>query len=467
MHFAKRFNKAGFIKAATDGKTDWSKAERTYARLQWENVDNTKNDDITEYFYLTDNDRPLGENGPHLFNGETGDTFGFDRQQIIDTNTNTFTCSLQYDNNFQKFQTDCTPDWSAFTPVYDTTYESAYADGGKNASSYGGTWETVATNFTGSEIPWARVDIRALKRSEKYYFFIFYLFHYTSYNTYAKGKVCCYRGNVFTTFSSQSMERASDLIYKQTDGKTAFQLYNTSSTKITAAAEYIRIHFNYKRTASGSAANSYVNLYPCTPYYTTGTKVGVTWSNNAYYGENPNAYVDLTNPSNYKAINSRLLYRELDTSMPVVANCWSTAVSSDAIKWSYSYTYYVRHVESPITRTGSSTISTPAGCEFDHFELVYANQYQYTASARFYFRQPGSSELLLKTLNENISSRARNYMYKLVDRIKEDYITLEFTVRLRPKTSTVKSSMAAFLKAYTYSATVSVESLTHATIVGS
>lgn len=453
MRFTKQFSKSGFTSLAVDQQNNITNVEYIKADLKWKNVDSSYNDDVSEYFYLTDNDNPMGRNAPQLYNHETGDTVQFDKEQRIYRDTNTFTSMLAYGPNHQKFDTSCTPDWSSFEPVYDTTYENNYADGGSSASSYGGEWITVGTNITGSTFPWCRVDLRCLQKNNKYYFFIFYVFHYTTSHPYSQGRVCRYRGNALTTFSTQSLDQLSYLNYisSYTSGSTTYTsgLVNHDTNKYTA--KYLRICYSYQRTSSASVSNTNIALYPCTPYGDN----GVTYSSNAYVYDT-SASVNLTNPANYANINNRAIYREIDFTMPIVCNAWPYNVTSSDIKWSYAYSYYVKHVEAAVSRTGTGSISTPLNCEFDHFELVYANQYQYTASAKFYFTNTSTGETVVKTVNENISTRGRNFYYKLINRVKENTLTFDYYVRLRPKNDTVKANLENYLKAYTYTFNIEI-----------
>ena len=460
MRFTKKFTKAGFTNVATSNQNNGRTVEYVQADLKWKNVNSSYNDDLCEYFYLTDNDNPIGENAPQLYNHETGDTVQFDKEQRIYRDTNTFRSSIVYGNNFQKFETTCTPDWTNFEPVYDTSYENTYADGGSSASSYGGEWITAATNFTGNNFPWFRADLRCLKKNDKYYFFILYVFHYTTAHPYSQGRVCRYRANAFTTYSSQSIDDLSFFTYSATNGSyqsgdaltTSYGLVNNSSNKYSTT--YFRVCYSSKRTSSASAATGMFTIYPSTPYGDN----GVTYSSNGYCAENTSSVVNLTNPSSYANINNRSIYREVDYSMPIVCNAWITNVTASDLKWSYSYSYYVKHVTSAVSRTGSSAISTPLNCEFDHFELVYANQYQYTASAKFYFTNTSTNETVIKTVNENISVRGRNYFYKLVNRVVNNTMTFDYYVRLRPKNDTVKANLADYLKAYTYTLSLEIVS---------
>lgn len=448
MRFSKQYQKSALIKAATDNANNTKNYETAKATLTWKNTNSSYNDDVTNYFYLTDNDNPMAENAPHMYNHETGDTIGFDKEQKIYTNSNQFVTSMLYGNNFQRFQNDYTPStnyWQNFEPVYDTKYENTYADGGSSASSYGGQWITAATHFTGTDFSWFRADLRCLQKNNRYYFFILYVFHFTKAHPYSEGRVCRYRVNALTTYSSQNIESLSDFQYLSSySSYTSGELVSASSSKYIAS--YFRVCYKYKRTAAGTSyTNSYFTVYPSTPYGSD----GVTYASNAYYGYNTSAYVNLTNPSNYKDINSRPIYREVDYDMPIVANAWVTATSSTELTWSYSYTYYIKHYSAATSRTG--TLKTPLDYEFDHFELTYPNQYQTTNSGKFYFKNKTSGEILMRYYSDNISIRGRYYLYKMFDRVNTDLITFDYYVRLRPKTNDVKANMVNILKAYTYS----------------
>lgn len=455
MRFTKQFTKSSITTFAGDHLSNTKNVEYLDAVLTWKNTNSSYNDDVSEYFYFTDNDRPMGDDAPKLYNHETGDTFSWDKQQKIDRTANTFTSSIVYGNSFQNFETSCTPDWDNFEPVYDTNYEKAYADGGSSASSYGGEWMTAKTNFTGDAFPWLRADLRCLVKGEKYYFFILYVFHYTTAHPYSQGRVCRYRGNAFTTYSSQNIESLDDINYVASykSGSTTYTSGLTNGTTNKYTTKYFRPYFSYKRTSSSSLSYSYFTIYPCTPYGTN----GVTYSSNGYVCESTASSINLTNPANYANINNRSIYREVDYSQPIVCNVWPTNVTSTTITWSFSYTYYIRHVEAPQSRTG--TISTDADCVFDHFELSYANQYQYTGSAKFYFTKTSTNATVLKTYNENISTRGRIYLYLLINRIKESTVTFDYYIRLRPKNATVKADMESYLKAYKFSFNMSFSSL--------
>ena len=452
MRFTKQFNKSNFLNAATTNLSNTKNVEYLNATLNWQNLNNSYNDDVCEYFFLTDTDNPLGDNAPHIYNHETGDTLGFDKQQTIDRTNNQFKSSIVYGNNFQKFETTCTPDWTNFEPVYDTNYEKTYADGGSSAASYGGEWITAATNFTGNSFPWFRADLRCLKKNDKYYFFILYVFHYTKAHPYSQGRVCRYRSSyAFNTYSSQSIDDLSYFTYSETNGNyksgdlltTNYGLYNNDNSKYVTT--YFRVCYSYKRTSSSTAATNMFTIYPCTPYGDN----GVTYSSNGYVTENTSSVVSMTNPSTYAAL-SRTVYREVDYSQPIVCNAWPGNITASDIKWSYAYSYFVKHVDAVVSRTGTNAISTPLNCVFDHFELVYANAYSYTGSAKFYFVNTSTNETVIKTVNESISARGRNYLYILMNRIKDNTLTFDYYIRLRPKNETVKANMANYLKAYKF-----------------
>lgn len=455
MRFTKQYLKSSFTQYARDRENNTKNVEYVQANLKWKNVNSSYNDDVCEYFYLTDNDNPLGDNAPKIYNHETGDTIRFDKEQRIYRDTNTFTSSLAYSNAYQKYDTSCTPDWTNFEPVYDTNYENAYADGGSSASSYGGEWMTVGTNITGNDFKWCRVDLRCLKKSNKYYFFIFYVFHYTTAHPYGENIVCRYRGNLFQTYSSQCLDDYSYLSYVKTytkDNNTYTSgLVSHDTNKYTA--KYLRLYVSYKRTSGGTTNYNNVALYPCTPY----GEDGKSYNSNYYYYNDTSSSVLLTNPTNYANNITRSILREVDYTQPIVGNAWPYSVTASEIKWSYSFTYYIKHVESPTSKTGTGTISTPLNYVFDHFELEYKNQYQYSGTgaqpAKFYFTNTETGETLIKTINENISTRSRNFLFKMVNRIKEDSITFDYSIRLRPKNDTVRANMKDYIKAYTFSLT--------------
>lgn len=455
MRFTKQFSKSGFTSVATSNQNNCKTVEYIQADLKWKNVNSSYNDDISDYFYLTDIDNPMSDNAPKLYNHETNDTVQFDKEQKIYRDTNTFRSSMVYGFNYQNFETTCTPDWTNFEPVYDTAYEAPYADGGSSASTYGGEWVTVAENFTGNNFPWFRADLRCLKKNDKYYFLLLYVFHYTTAHPYAEGRVCRYRVNALTTFSSYSIESLSDIAYSS--GYSSYTSGTVNSTTNKYASQYMRVCYTYKRTSSASSAtNGVFTVYPCTPYGDDGK----TYSGNGYVYDT-SASVAMTNPANYANV-TRSVYREVDYTMPIVGNAYVANVTASDIKWSYIYTYYIKNVTDPqSTRTGNAALSTPLNYVFDHFEFGYINQYQYSgagAPAKFYFKNVDTGETIVRTVNDNISVRTRNCYYKLVNRVKENTLTFDYVVRLRPKNATVKANLKEYLKAYTYSLTIEMVS---------
>ena len=364
--------------------------------FKWENVDGSSySSPLTTYFDIYDSNNPTGDSSPRLISLDSNDTIRLPMHKL-DSNAGTLTSSIYYSNSYHILdKTDSSSELSGAEVTYDASDE-------KNATSQGATIETTTNISTG--LSNCRLDMRRFVKNNKYYYYRLYMFYYTDKTprTIERTIVTPYQFNSFNKgLTNSDWPTISNAKYTINDKKSASSISSTLGyTANDGSAKTITITFS-------------------TACYTSASE---------YYSKS----LDDTT-SNYS------IYRKVNKQMPIYSYANIASSTSSEITWTCGFKYF-REEEKYMVDSGTRSIKTPIGYKYVNATLREVNQISNPLIVFNFVNENDESDALEKTSTLSVGTKPKSYLYKELNWINRDDITLEYIARLVPKANYIENA---------------------------
>lgn len=396
LKLTKTIKKSYLENVATPKLNNSNSIEIFDSTFKWSSKDSSKySSPLSTYFDLYDSNNPIGDSSPRLINLDSNDTIRLP-MHTLDSNAGTLTSSIYYSNSYHILdKADSSSELSSAEVTYDANDE-------KNATNQVATIETTTNISTG--LSNCRLDIRRFVKNSKYYSYKLYLFYYTN-KTPKKIERTVLTPWQFNSFSNaltnSDWPTISNAKYTINDKKSASTISGTLGyTANDGSAKTITVTFS-------------------TACYTSASE---------YYSKS----IDDT-ASNYS------IYRKVNKQMPLYSYANVASSTSSDIIWTCGFKYF-REEEKNMVDSGTRSIKTPIGYKYVNATLREVNQISNPLIVFNFVNENDESDTLERTSALSVGTRPKSYLYKELNWINRDDITLEYVIRLIPKANYIENA---------------------------